>query len=372
MANIFDYIAWRGDLDFSVSPFNPVDNIIFSQLSYLSLDDIVPDPDDKKGISIELALRIFNEKLHSPQGLKQAAIFKEDPDLIKALGSSRRFGDCHLFGYVNRVDVDREIQFSALCVYIGDGTCFVTFRGTDASVVGWKEDFNMSFKESVPAQLEAVNYLEKMAPMIDGPLRIGGHSKGGDLAIYASAHCKAGIQHRIINIYSNDAPGFQNKFINSAEYAAIKNRIQSYVPQSSIIGMIFEHGIDNVVIKSSEMGLMQHSLYSWEVTYNDLARGDNATASSRFVNKSINDWINGLDNEHRQQFIDAIFSILNDSEMTSFQELQKSWFSIAKKLFKSIGSTDEDTKKFISHTFFDLLRSAKQNINTLFKHEKNE
>jgi len=367
MANMFDYISWRGDLSFSASPFNPVDNIILSQLSYLTLDDIVPDSDGKKGISIELAVRIFDEKLHSPQGLKQTSFFKEDPDLIRALSSSRRFGDCQLFGYVNHVDVNSEIQFSALCVYIGDGTCFIAFRGTDSSVVGWKEDLNMSFKDVIPSQLEAVNYIEKMAPMINGRLRVGGHSKGGNLAIYAAAHCKAGIQQRITEIYSNDAPGFNDRIINSTEYAAIKNRIKSYVPQSSIVGMFFEHGVEDIVIKSSENGLMQHSLYSWEVTHNDLARGDNVTMSSRFVNKTIKDWINGLDNEHREQFIDAIFTILSESEFTSLNELEESWFPILMRIFKSIGSTDENTKKFIRHTFFDLFRSARKNIDTLFK-----
>ena len=370
MANIFDYIAWRGDLDFSASPFNPVDNIIFSQLSYLTLDDIVPGPGDGKGISIELAVRVFDEKLHSPEGFKRTSIFKEDPDLIRALGSSRRFGNCQLFGYVNHIDIDCEIQFSALCIYIGDGACFITFRGTDTSVVGWKEDFNMSFKEAIPSQLEAVDYVEKMAPMIKGPLRIGGHSKGGNLAIYAAAHCNAKIQRRITEIYSNDAPGFHDKFINGAEYAKIKDRIHSYVPQSSIIGMLFECGIDNTVIKSSENGLLQHSLYSWEVTHNDLARGDNATVSSRFVNKTFKDWIDKLDNEHREQFIDAIFSILSESDMKSFQELEESWFPILMKIFKSIGSTDETTKKFIWNTFFDLFRSAGQNIDTFFKQKK--
>jgi len=367
MANMFDYISWRGDLSFSASPFNPVDNIILSQLSYLTLDDIVPDPCGRDGISIELAVRIFNEKLHSPQGLKQSSIFKEDPDLIRALSLSRRFGDCQLFGHINHVDVNAEIQFSALCIHLGDGTCFIAFRGTDSSVVGWKEDLNMSFKDAVPSQLEAVNYIEKMAPMIDGPLRIGGHSKGGNLAIYAAAHCKAGIQQRIIEIYSNDAPGFNDKIINGTEYAAIKNRIKSYVPQSSIVGMFFEHGVEDIVIKSSENGLMQHSLYSWEVTHNDLARGDNVTMSSRFVNKTIKDWISGLDNEQREQFIDAIFTILSESEFTSLNELEESWFPIAMRIFKSIGSTDENTKKFIRHTFFDLFRSARKNIDTLFK-----
>ncbi|MDR1839240.1 MAG: DUF2974 domain-containing protein, partial [Treponema sp.] len=141
MANIFDYLEWRGDLDFSASPFNTVDNIIFSQLSYLTLDGIVPSPEDKDGISIGLAVRIYDEKINSPSGIKLSSIFKEDPQLIRALSSSKRFGNCQLFGFVNHVDEHNEKQFSALCIDIGDGSSFVAFRGTDTSLVGWKEDF---------------------------------------------------------------------------------------------------------------------------------------------------------------------------------------------------------------------------------------
>ena len=285
MANLFDYISWRGDLDFSHSPFNSIDNIIFSQLSYLTLDGIVPGPEEKNGISIALAVRIFNEKLKQPD-FKLTSVFKEDPDLIRALGASKRFGNCQLFGYVHEVDADREIQFSALCVYTSARHCFVVFRGTDTSIVGWKEDFNMCFKEVIPSQLEAVKYLEKMAPVIKGQFRIGGHSKGGNLAVYAASMCKKKIQKRITDIYCNDAPGFNNKFLGNPGYAAVKDRIHTYVPQSSIIGMFMEHGGKYTIIKSSESGLMQHSLYSWEVTYKDLIRAEKSTAGSKFINKT--------------------------------------------------------------------------------------
>ena len=374
MANIFDYLSWRGDLDFSVSPFNPVDNIIFSQLSYLTLDDIVPGPEQKKGIDICLAMRIYNEKMNTP-GVRLSSIFKEDPALINALGSSKRFGNCHLFGYVNNVDTDLEIQFSALCVYTGDGSCFITFRGTDTSIVGWKEDFNMSFKEAIPSQIEAVKYLEKMAPMIKGPLRIGGHSKGGNLAIYAASHCDKKIQHRITDIFSNDAPGFHDSVINGAGFAAVKNRIHSYVPQSSIIGMFLEHGNDYKVIKSSESGLLQHSLYSWEVTHNDLMYVDNVTVSSRYVNNTLREWIGGLDNEHREQFTEGIYAILSAADVKSISDIEKSWFNSAIRIIKSLGNIDESTRNLIIKTLKELFRSAGRNMEIFLKLEhqdKNE
>jgi len=370
MANLFDYLAWRGDLDFKTSPFNPVDNIILSQLTYLTLDDIVPGPDDREGISMDLAIRIYNEKLHSPEGIKQTSFFKDDPKLINTIALSRRFGDCQLLGYVNHVDTNREIQFSALTIYINDASCFVAYRGTDISVIGWKENFNMCFKEVIPSQLEAVGYLEKMASLVTGHLRVGGHSKGGNLAMYAASQCDKHIQKRIITVYSNDAPGFHDKVIESGGFNAIKDRICSYVPQSSVIGMFLKQGYDNIVIKSSQSGLMQHDLYSWEVTHNDLVYMDKSTNSSRYVNKTLREWIDSFDVERREQFIEAIYYIISKAEISSIHELEVSWFASACKIIKSLSHVDAQTKKVLRNFLAELFRSAERNFDTLLINDK--
>jgi hypothetical protein len=366
MACLFDYLLWRGDLDFKVSPFNPVDNIILSQLSYLTLDGIVPGIKQRDVMSIALAVKVYNEKLQHPD-FKMTSTFKQDPDLIRALGASKRFGNCQLFGYVNHVDAAREVQFSALCVYTNDDCCFVTYRGTDSSIVGWKEDFNMSFKEVIPSQLEAVKYLEKMAPTIQGPLRIGGHSKGGNLAIYAAAQCSRKVQKRITEIYSNDAPGFHENFISSSGFAAIRGRIQSYVPQSSIIGMFMENGSNYTVIKSNETGLMQHCLYSWEVTHNDLVRAKKSTLGSRFVNLTIREWINNHNKAQREKFIETLYHVLNSADIKSLVDIEKNWFTSIRRMFRSLKNVDEATRKFVRKTIVELFRAAKRNIETLFK-----
>ncbi|MCL2265538.1 MAG: DUF2974 domain-containing protein [Treponema sp.] len=363
---MFDYISWRGDIDFNASPFNPVDNIILSQLSYLTLEGIVPKPEDESGISIDLAVRVYNEKLSNPNFVL-TSMFKEDPDLIRALGSSRRFGNCQLFGYVNHVDIEKETQFSALCIYTDDGYGYIVFRGTDMSIVGWKEDFNMCFKDVVPAQLEAVEYLERMAPMIDGPLRIGGHSKGGNLAIYAASQCSRKTQKRITDVYSNDAPGFNEKVINSEGFKLIKDRIHSYVPQSSVVGMFLEHDYDSAVIKSSESGLMQHNLYSWEVTRNDLVYADKSTTGSRFVNDTIREWMKNIDNDQREKFIEALYLIINAADIKSVSDIENSWFSTAGRVLKSMNNIDESTKKIVRKTIQDLFTAAQNNFDTLLK-----
>ena len=369
MANLFDYLKWRGDLEFSKSPLNPTDSVILCQLSYLPLDGIVPGPGEKNGISISLASNMIMEKLKSASDPKPRLMYKDDPQLLNTLASSDRFGKCRLFGYVNHIDTDREVQFSAVCVYTNDGCCFIVFRGTDLSFVGWKEDFNMSFKEVIPAQIEAANYLKMMASMIKGPLRLGGHSKGGNLAIYAAANCRKRIQKRIREIYSNDAPGFHKNVIESEGFTAIRDRIRSYIPQDSVVGMLLEHGYDYTVIKSSQAGLLQHDMYSWEMTHNNMVHVDSVTLGSRFVDKTLRGWIDSLDIEQRKQFFDALFSIINSSEAKSLPELE---FKAVSRIIKSLGSIDEPTRNLINKTLGELFNAARRNIDTLLKPEKNE
>ena len=373
MADIFDYLTWRGDLKFSQAPFNPVDNIILSQFSYLPLDGIVPGPEDKEGISIRSAAEMFREKLKkNKSNIKSLIIYKDDPLLFSTLASSNRFGDCRLFGYANYIDTAREVQFSALCIDLGDSSCFIVFRGTDFSFVGWKEDFNMGFTETIPAQLEATEYLEKMAPMIKSPLRIGGHSKGGNLAIYAASNCCKKIQKRITDVYSNDGPGFHKSVITSKGFAEIRDRIRSYIPQSSVVGMFLEHGCDYSVIKSSKIGLLQHELYSWEVTHNDMVQVGKVTLGSRFVDKTLKEWISGLNHKDREKFTNALYSILKASQAKSIPELEKNWFIAAGRMIKSLGNIDDATRHLIRKTLGDLFYTAQRNINTLLIPEKNK
>lgn len=373
MANIFDYLSWRGDLDFTQSPLNPVDFVIFSQLSYLQFDNIVPAPDVKKEIILHIALNKLKEKMQNKKYLMDQVLgFREEGEFIDALYSSNRFRNCRLAGFINQVDTKQEYQFSALCIYTGDGSCSVVFRGTDASIVGWKESFNICFKDIIPAQIEAVKYLKKMSPLLEGTLRIGGHSKGGNLAIFASSFCGEKIQKRITDIFSLDAPGFNENVIASEGFIAIKERIKTFIPQTSVIGMLFEHGSNFNIIKSSETGLMQHALYSWEVTHNNMVRVDKITSSSRFIDKTLRQWINGLDAKDREKIIEAMYTIVNASDVKSIHELEDSFILSMGKIIKSLGNTDEYTKKLIRKTFIEFLRSARRNIDTLLKPDKYE
>ncbi|GHU89595.1 hypothetical protein FACS189476_08770 [Spirochaetia bacterium] len=372
MSNIFDYIVWRGDLSFSQAPFNPVDNIILTHLSYLPFDNIVPSPDKKNTITIaEAAERIATVLKHKPEAFGDALICKEDPALLAALGACERYKHLKLAGFVNHIDLKQEKQFSALTIMTGDRSFLVTYRGTDNTLVGWKEDFNMSFSTAVPAQLEAVPYLEKMARRIRGNLRLGGHSKGGNLAVYAAAFCDKKFQRRISAIYSNDAPGFNREVIASQGYRAIKKRIHAFIPQSSIIGMLFEHDDDYTVVKSTQTGIMQHDVYSWEVSHNDVIRLDTVTQGSHFIDRTLKEWIGGMDREQRQRFTDALYDILSSTEAKSLPDLTMRWFKNAGLMIQTYKDIDDSTRDIISQTVSALFKSARNNIYTLLPESQN-
>jgi hypothetical protein len=371
MPNIFDYLTWRGDLSFEQAPFNTVDNLILSQLSYLPFDGIVPPPGQRESVSLADAVSRFIRP-EDGAGTDRFLFPQTDIPFIKLLVLSGRFKNLRIWGYVNHVDISQEKQFSALTVGCSRRLSCIVYRGTDNSLVGWKEDFNMCFKPVIPAQLEAVGYLERMARRVRGKLYLGGHSKGGNLAIYAAAFCGKGIQKRIIGIYSNDGPGFHNSVIGSKGYGAIRGKIHSFIPQFSVIGMLFERGDDSTVVKSTENGLKQHDLYSWEVNYNDVIRLDRVSRESRFIDQTIKEWINGLDYPQRQRFIEALYEILNSAEIRSPKELSVRWIKNMGTMIQSLGNTDAQTKDIVFKTLSALFRAAKNNLKTLLEDKEEE
>jgi len=367
MASLFDYISWRGDLGFDKTPFNPVDNIVFSQLSYLPMEEIVPGPQERGWITIgELAAKYAVMQKENPSGLSNDITVIDAISVINAIGSAPRYKDCKLFAYTNNIDLDQEKQFAAYCVIIGrrrlSRKMLVVYRGTDMTLIGWKESFNMSFITSIPSQKEAVSYLNKTARRCRYPMIIAGHSKGGNLAVYAAAFCRKRVQKRITVIYSNDAPGFHRQVIESENYQEICPRIQSFIPQSSLVGMLFDHGETPMVIKSTANGPMQHSLCSWEVTYNNMVEAGELTEQSRFVDKIIREWINQIDEGQRQQFIQAIYEILVSCEANSLADLTEDWKNTVGGIINALFNMDKPTKKLMGKIIGGLFKITRDNL----------
>lgn len=335
MGNIMDYISWRGDLTFAQSPFNEVDNLILACFSYVNLDRI-PAVTRQKGIELKKLVKEF-KKLHTIKELEADKSFiRLAPFMMFEMAESVRFGNCVIRNYVNEIVTEAEQQFSAVEIVLDDGTSYISFRGTDDTIIGWKEDFNLS-TGVVPAQERAVEYMQRISDKASGMLRVGGHSKGGNLAIYGSVMCKS-VHDKILEIYSNDGPGFSKEFQESPETAEMMPKIIRIIPEYSIIGTLLEHEKQPIIVASTSRGLLQHDGFSWEVQGPGLVRRDSLNKTAlRFV-EILHKWIDGMDMEQKRLLIEDLFATLQASGYENLSEVQsggiKSLAAMVKRLDK--------------------------------------
>lgn len=319
MGNIMDYISWRGDLSFEQSQFNEVDNLILACFSYVNLDGISAVT-KQKGIGLKKLTKEFM-KLHTMKELEADKSFiRLAPFMMMEMAKSVRFGKCVVRNYVNDIVTEAEQQFAAMEIVLEDGTSYVSFRGTDDTIIGWKEDFNFS-TGVVPAQKRAIEYLQKISEHTDGMLRVGGHSKGGNLAIYGSVMCKS-AHEKILEIYSNDGPGFSREFQELPETKEMMPKIIRIIPEYSIIGTLLEHEKEPVIVASSSKGLLQHDGFSWEVQGPALVRRDSLNKTAlRFI-EILHKWIDGMDMEQKRLLIEDLFATLQASGYENLSEVQ--------------------------------------------------
>ncbi|RHO78089.1 DUF2974 domain-containing protein [Ruminococcus sp. AF45-4BH] len=335
MGNIMDYISWRGDLSFAQSPFNEVDNLILACFSYVNLDGI-PAVSGQKGIELKKLVKEF-KKLHTIKELEADKSFiRLAPFMMFEMAKSVRFGNCVIRNYVNEIVTEAEQQFSAVEIVLDDGTSYISFRGTDDTIIGWKEDFNLS-TGVVPAQERAVEYMQRISDKAYGMLRVGGHSKGGNLAIYGSVMCKS-AHDKILEIYSNDGPGFSKEFQESPETAEMMPKIIRIIPEYSIIGTLLEHEKQPIIVASTSRGLLQHDGFSWEVQGPGLVRRDSLNKTAlRFI-EILHKWIDGMDTEQKRLLIEDLFATLQASGCENLSEVQsggiKSLAAMVKRLDK--------------------------------------
>ena len=364
MAGIFDYLEWRGDLSFKSAPFNPVDNIIFSILAYYPFEKFVGGMEDTAGVRLHDVIDMILAHIKkNPKKLNMYYFFKDGQyKLLSMLKNCERYSGTFLAAFVDHIDTHAEIQFSALTFLPEEGRpAYIAYRGTDCTLIGWKEDFNMIFIDTIPAQREAVEYLDMVSKLFKGDFYVGGHSKGGNLAVYAGAFCKPNVKKRIITIYSNDGPGLTPKTAARAEYAEVKDRIVSYIPQDSIIGLLFEQRRHSVV-KSDESGFLQHNPLLWEVTRNGFCMQDDVTRQSRFVNTTLMRWLKSMDYEHRQRFIETLFELLISTNAASVPDLTADWLKSARLIASSLNQFDRETRSMLGKTFASLFDIAKNNL----------
>lgn len=352
MADVFEYLKWRGDLTFTQDPPNEVDALIFSALSYIRYGNRVEAYPD-----IPITLREAAEEYFALEDHESRVRVKNDLDLLHAAAKSIRFGFTKLCFYRDLLIPEQETQFAAVTFLLDDGSAFLAFRGTDNSLVGWKEDFNMSFQQTVPAQRLAVQYTRDVAAEYIAPLRLGGHSKGGNLAVFAAARSSPMLQRRILEVYNNDGPGFTDYLMGDPGYIAMVPRIKTYIPQSSVVGMLLEHEEPYTVIRSKTVSLLQHDPYSWEVMGNAFVRMQEITEGSRFVDTTIKAWFADMSNQDRSQLVDVMFTLLGTGGV------ENTWDIIHPKNIRNYLktlSTDENMRRILSSEFQSLIEIVKR------------
>ena len=344
MGTVYDYLTWRGDLTFRAAPFCEVDSLILSMFSYLDMQDIIPAPGEEGDITVWAASKVFMERYPDPKKTKMGVLIPKDiAKMLQAMRSTKRFGTLKMSDFVNIIDPETELQFSAVTFLLRDGTAVVTYRGTDDTLVGWKEDINMCFLPVVPAQQKAVEYLTSIAEKYKGKLIVTGHSKGGNLAVYAAVHADAAIRERIVSVYSNDGPGFGKNILDDPDYVEMRPRIINLVPQSSVVGMLLEHDENFTVVKSRQKsGLLQHNGLSWEVLGNSFVHLKDVTPDSRKLDRTVNQWIRDMTPEQREEFAEAVyqlFSVDGAQTLTDLVAARKKWFAHTKTLDPKVHET---------------------------------
>lgn len=341
MANIIDYIFWRGDLPFALSPFNDVDNLILAELSYINFEQEVP-PDFQTSVTLKEAADAFFAR-HRGESLSLGLIVPDEIlTLCKAAAQSTRFSTVRLQGFVNHLDLEMQEQFSAVTFLLDDDSAYIAFRGTDDSIVGWREDFNMALPGPIPAQIHAAEYLTVAGRAIHTRSSIctGGHSKGGNLAIYASACCEQDVRVRLKTIYCNDGPGFSPAFLQSEGYRAIRSNIRDIVPQNAVIGLLLEHDAPRIVVKSIQNGIYQHDALSWQVLGPAFEDGGTLGAQSLLIDKTLKAWLASMSQKERQDFVDALFGVLAQTEAQTLTELSDN----KPALLHAMRSIDRDSR----------------------------
>lgn len=307
MANVLDYIDWRGDLSFAASPVNEIDKYIFACIGKPDYTGIIPE--DTKSVSVKAAVEGYFEKNpDTGDRLGLIASAKTLPALRK-LAESDRYASLRLSGFVNKVLVEKTEQFSALIVE-ADGVNYISFRGTDDTLIGWKENCEIAVRESVPAQRDALAYLIWAAENYEGPIIVCGHSKGGNLAIYAACKAPEWVQARITEVYSYDGPGFQDAFLETEGYKNMQTRITTMVPYKDVVGMLLNQAGRLDVISAETAGVVGHDGFTWDVERTGFVHAAELSDFSRIFRAAIDETLDGMDTEDRAELVDEIFDVL--------------------------------------------------------------
>lgn len=349
MGDIISYVYEYGGFTFAEKPFCEVDGLIFSHFSYFIYTGIVPTIEDSAS-AIRLSDVAQKMDWHNFISVKWET--EKNRELFYKTAFSRRYRNTRLNFLVEEIDRERDMQFCAVTFMLGNGDVFLSFRGTDDTLIGWREDFNMAYRTPVEAQIRSTEYVNRVAELLARKrglrLYLGGHSKGGNLAVYAAMTCKDSIKPKVGRIYNMDGPGFRPDFMEKLDYDGIKDKILKIVPDESFVGMLMEQKTDFELIRSSQIGLQQHVCFSWSVEGDRFERAENQLPKRKELYDRINNWIFELDSERVGAFIDELFRLIELTEARTLTDLKGIGNESPKKMhvmMQEYAHISDETKK---------------------------
>ena len=349
MHDVFDYLEWRGDISFSQVPPGDADFAILCLLAYIPFDKVVPQDIMEQPVCLkEAASRVLGLSVKKKDPVRFH--LEDDGKLLEKITQAPRFEELRLTGYVNKFSEKEEEQFCGMTFIFPDDSLGVVFRGTDGTIIGWKEDFNLGFLEQLPSQKDAADYLTKTVKSIktDAGIYVCGHSKGGNLAMYAAAFAGSRIQGRIRAVRNFDGPGFKDNILESAEFKRISDRILTLMPQSSLVGILLGHKEAYKVVHSTAQARKQHELYTWAVYRDGFMEESRLSESSMLASKAIGEWVSQMSDDERMKLTDGIFDILKDTGAETIEDLKEGHNLLS--VVRSLSRLDPETRALLGQT----------------------
>ena len=349
MKNMLDYIKEFGHVSFEERAFSEIDALVLTELEYLPLEKVVPsDENGENFVTVKEIAEYMQEHKQELFDENPMMITQERHEVSQVIADAPRFQSLKFFGVVSEWDKDTTKQFAAVTVEVEPSVRLVVFRGTDETLIGWKEDFLMTYSPLVAAQTDAKEYLAKQASLWGGDLMISGHSKGGNLAIYAAATQEEDVQLRIVDIFCFDSPGLYRSVLETKGYQNIVPLAMRYIPQDSLVGLMLESEVPYVIVKSNATGAMQHSAMTWEIEDGQFIKMEKLTKNSQLNDQTFKKWTESVSDEELELFWNVFFELLFSVGIDTVNDLYGQFMHYVQEFLKAAGNMDEEKRELLT------------------------
>ena len=349
MKNMLDYIKEFGHVSFEERAFSEIDALVLTELEYLPLEKVVPsDENGENFVTVKEIAEYMQEHKQELFDENPMMITQERHEVSQVIADAPRFQSLKFFGVVSEWDKDTTKQFAAVTVEVEPSVRLVVFRGTDETLIGWKEDFLMTYSPLVAAQTDAKEYLAKQASLFDGDLMVSGHSKGGNLAIYAAATQEEDVQLRIVDIFCFDSPGLYRSVLETKGYQNIVPLAMRYIPQDSLVGLMLESEVPYVIVKSNATGAMQHSAMTWEIEDGQFIKMEKLTKNSQLNDQTLKKWTESVSDEELELFWNVFFELLFSVGIDTVNDLYGQFMHYVQEFLKAAGNMDEEKRELLT------------------------